>query len=53
MADEVIKVLEEIKNILKIDMHVQKQKQINQQKIKAFKEKLETTMKFWPRNILD
>lgn len=52
MAEEVLKVFEEMKSIIKID-HARRETETNKQKINSFKEKLKTTMKFWPRNSLE
>ena len=52
MAEEIIKLMEELKSLLKID-HVHRNTVKNTQKIIEFKNKLTKTMRFWPRYVLD
>ena len=52
MAEEVLKVFDEMKSLLKID-HAHRQDKTNVEKFSSFKDKLNRTMKFWPRNVLE
>ena len=52
MAEEVEKLFQEMNELLKITVNVRENGK-NKTKILNFKDKLETTMKFWPRNALE
>ena len=52
MAEEIIKLFEELKSLVKID-HAHGNTVKNTQKIIGFKNKLTKTMRFWPRDVLD
>ena len=52
MAEEIIKLFEELKSLLKID-HAHRNTVKNTQKIIGFKNKLTKTMMFWPRDVLE
>jgi len=52
MAEEVIKIYEDMRSIMKID-HSQRSTETKQKRINDFKERLEKTSKLWPRNALD
>ena len=52
MEEEVLKLHTEMKNLLKID-HQHRETEKNKTKFNNFKQKLEKTMKFWPRDTLE
>ena len=52
MEEEVLKLHTEMKNLLKID-HQHRETEKNKTKFNDFKQKLEKTMKFWPRDALE
>ena len=53
MAEEVIKIYEDMRSLMKID-HVQRSNNDTKKKrINDFKDKLEKTLKLWPRNAFD
>ena len=52
IAEEVIKIYEDMRSLMKID-HSQRSSATKQKRINDFKERLDKTLKLWPRNALD
>ena len=52
MAEVVIKIYDDMRSLMKID-HSQRATETKQKRINDFKERLEKTLKLWPRNALD